>query len=66
MLKLRTNAPNEGLPYQFGVCKATISKIILKWLKLADIGLSGLIHWPDRDSLQNLCQNVSRNHLEQR
>ena len=52
MLKLRTNAPNEGLAYQFGVCKATISKIILKWLKLADIRLSGLIHWPDRDSLQ--------------
>ena len=51
MLKLRTNVPNEGLAYQFGVCKATIS-IILKWLKLADIGLSGLIHWPDRDSLQ--------------
>ena len=52
MLKIRINAPNEGLAYQFGVCKATISKIILKWLKLTDIRLSGLIHWLDRDSLQ--------------
>ena len=52
MLKLRTNAPNEGLAYQFGVCQATISKTILKWLKLADTRLSGLIYWPDRDALQ--------------
>ena len=52
MLKLRTNIPNEGLAYQFGVSQATISRIILKWLKLADTRLAGLIHWPDRDALQ--------------
>ena len=52
MLKLRTNAPNEGLAYHFGVCQGTVSKIILKWLKLADTRLAGLIHWPHRDSLQ--------------
>ena len=31
--KLRTCAPNEGLAYQFGVSEATVSTIILKWLK---------------------------------
>ena len=50
--KNKRTIPNEGLAYQFGVCKATISKIMVKWLKLADIRLSGLIHWPDRNSLQ--------------
>jgi len=53
-IELRTNAPNEGLAYHFGVCKATISKVILKWLKLADTRLAGLIHWPDQDALQKI------------
>ena len=52
MLKLRTCAPNEGLAYQFGVSEATVSRIILKWLKLTNTRLAGLIHWPDRDALQ--------------
>ena len=52
MLKLRTNIPDEGSAYQFGVSQATISRIILKWLKLADTRLAGLIHWPDHDALQ--------------
>ena len=34
--KLRTCALNEGLAYQFGVSEATVSTIILKWLKLTD------------------------------
>ena len=45
-------APNEGLAYQFEVCQATTSNTVLKWLKLTDTRLSGLIHWPDRDALQ--------------
>ena len=49
-------APNEGLAYQFEVCQATISNTVLKWLKLADTRLSGLIHWPDRDALQKTMQ----------
>ena len=52
MFKLRTCAPNEGLAYQFGVSEATMSRIILKWLKLTNTRLAGLIHWPDRDTLQ--------------
>ena len=32
MLKLRLNTPLQGLAYQFGICKATVSRIILKWL----------------------------------
>ena len=53
MLKLRTNAPNEGLAYYFGVSEATMSRIIIKWLKQTNTRLAGLIHWPDRDALQN-------------
>ena len=52
MLKLRTCAPNEGLAYQFGVSEATVSRIKLKWLKLTNTRLAGLIHWPDQDALQ--------------
>ena len=52
MLKLRTCAPNEGLAYQFGVSEATVSRIMLKWLKIADTRLAMLIYWPNRDALQ--------------
>ena len=60
MLKLRTCAPNEGLAYQFGVSEATVSRIILKWLKLTNTRLAGLIHWPDRDALQKTMPNCFR------
>ena len=52
MLKLRTCAPNEGLAYQFGVLEATMSRIMFKWLKIADTRLARLMHWPDQDALQ--------------
>ena len=52
MLKLRLNTPLQGLAYQFGICKATVSRIILKWLTQLDIRLQDLIIWPDRESLR--------------
>ena len=52
MLKLRLNTPLQGLAYQFGICKATVSRIILKWLTQIDIRLQDLIIWPDRESLR--------------
>ena len=51
MLKLRTNAPNEGLAYHFVISEATMSRIILKWLKLSGGRLVSLIHQPDQDAL---------------
>ena len=52
MLKLSLNTPLQGLAYQFGICKATVSRIILKWLTQIDIRLQDLIIWPDRESLR--------------
>ena len=52
MLKLRLNTPLQGLAYQFGICKATVSRIILKWLTQIDIRLQDLIIWPDWESLK--------------
>ena len=50
--KLRSNTPLQGLAYQFGVSKATISRIFSRWLIQMDIRLQDLILWPDRESLQ--------------
>ena len=52
MLKLRINLPNECISFLFHVSPATISRIILKWLKRMDIKFSGLIRWPERDALR--------------
>ena len=52
LLKLRLNTPLQGLAYQFGISKATVSRIILKWLTQIDIRLQDLIIWPDRESLR--------------
>ena len=50
--KLRSNTPLQGLAYQFGVSKATVSRIISRWLVQMDLRLQDLIIWPDRDNLQ--------------
>ena len=50
--KLRSNTPLQGLAYQFGVSKATISRIFSRWLIQMDIRLQDLILWPDLESLQ--------------
>ena len=52
LLKMRLNTPLQGLAYQFGISKATVSRIILKWLIQMDIRLQDLIIWPDRESLR--------------
>ena len=52
MLKFRLNTPLQGLAYQFGVSKATVSRIILKWFTQMDTRLQDLIIWPDRESLR--------------
>ena len=52
ILKLRLNIPLQGLAYQFGVSKATVSRIFLKWLTQMDIRLRDLIVWPDWESLK--------------
>ena len=48
---LRSNTPLQGLAYQFGVSKATISRIISRWLVQMDIRLQDLIIWLDRENL---------------
>ena len=52
LIKLRTKVQNEDLAYRFNISPATISRIILKWLKRMDMCLSGLIFWPDREALR--------------
>ncbi|XP_065912378.1 uncharacterized protein [Dysidea avara] len=52
ILKLRFNDPIQHLAYQFNVSKATVSRILSKWLTQMDIRLQDLIIWPDRDSLR--------------
>jgi len=52
MLKLRLNDPIQHLAFQFNVCKATISRVLLKWLAQMDLRLKDLIIWPDRDNLR--------------
>ena len=52
LLKLRLNSPIQDLAYRFDISKATVSRIILKWLIQMDIRLQGLIIWPDRESLR--------------
>jgi len=52
MLKLRMNLPNEFMSFLFHVSPATMSRIILKWLKRMDMRLSDLIRWPERGALR--------------
>ena len=52
ILKLRLNTPLQGLAYQFGVSKVTVSRIILKWLTQMDIRLQHLIILPDWEILR--------------
>jgi len=46
------NLPSEFISFLFHVSPATTSRIILKWLKRKDMRLSGLICWPERDTLR--------------
>ena len=50
LVKLRTNAANEDLCYHLNISPATVSRILLQWLKQMDIRLQHLIFWPDRDA----------------
>jgi len=52
MLKLRMNLPSEFISFLFHVSPATMSRVILKWLKRMDMRLSSLICWPERDTLR--------------
>jgi len=47
LVKLRTNAANEDLCYRLNISPATVSRILLKWLKQMDIRLQELIFLPD-------------------
>ena len=49
-IKLRLNSPIQYLAYHFDILKATISRIISKWLM--QMGLQGLIVLPDCESLR--------------
>ena len=52
ILKLRLNDPIHNVVFQFSVSKATISRILLKWLAQMDLRLKDLIIWPERDNLR--------------
>lgn len=60
MLKLRLNSQLNDLAYRFDVSQATISRIMMKWLKAMSIRLDRLIVWPHRDSLQKTMPNCFR------
>ena len=64
--KLRSNTPLQGLAYQFGVSKATISRIFSRWLIQMDIRLQDLDLCPDRESLQKTMPICSRRVLEKK
>ena len=51
LLKLRLNSSGQDLAFRFGVSFATISRIILKWVKVMDVRLRPLILWPEREVL---------------
>ena len=63
LIKLRTNVQNEKLVHRFNVSPATISRIILKWLKKMDTRLSGLIFWPDREALRKTMPECFKDSL---
>ena len=42
------------MAYRFDISKATVSRIILKWLIQINIRLQALIIWPDRESLRKI------------
>ena len=51
LIKLSINSPIQDLGYRFNVSTATVSRILLKWLRQMDIRLKYLIYWPDCDAL---------------
>lgn len=49
-MRFRLNS-SKDIAYRFGVSTATMSRIILKWVKVMDVRLRPLILWPERDVL---------------
>ena len=51
LIKLRLNVPLQDLAFRFGVSLSTVSRTFAAWLTVADVRLSPLIRWPERDEL---------------
>lgn len=51
LMKLRLNMPFQDLAYRFMVSVPTVSRIFWSWINAMDNRLSGLLHWPARESL---------------
>ena len=60
MLKLRLNCQLNDLGYRFDVSQATISRIMMNWIKAMCTRLNRLIFWPHRDSLQKTMPSCFR------
>ena len=66
LMKLRLNASNYDLGFQFGVSESTVSRAFAKWIEAMDIRLSFLITWPDRESIQKTMPFCFRPHYSLR
>ena len=66
LVKLRTNTANEDLCYRLNISPATVSRIVLKWLKQMDIRLQHLIFWPDRDALRKTIPDCFQESFERK
>ncbi|KAJ1520387.1 hypothetical protein ONE63_003522 [Megalurothrips usitatus] len=53
MMRLRLNLIEDDLADRFNVSQGTVSKIINSWLLVMAKCLSGLIVWPDRETLKS-------------
>ena len=49
LMELRFHANNADLAFRFGISKATISRVFLKWIRVMDVRLKFLIMWPERE-----------------
>ncbi|XP_033102405.1 uncharacterized protein LOC117105386 [Anneissia japonica] len=63
LMCLRLNASFQDLAYRFSISVSTTSRIFYRWLPVMDVRLSHLIHWPERECLQKLCQFPLDSHL---
>ena len=51
LMRLRLGLPGKDLAFRFGVQESTVSRVFLQVIDVLYARLSGLIIWPDRESL---------------
>ncbi|XP_067134724.1 uncharacterized protein [Centruroides vittatus] len=63
LMRFRMSLCHQDLAYRFHVSRSTVSRILEKWTNVLYVRLSDLIHWPDRDILQQTMPSVFKNCL---